>query len=309
MDAIPDNTIYHYCGIDSFKAILESKSIRLGNMNYMNDYIEHNWLKRIAIRHIRELKENEPNRFYDVLETAVRFHERDSGNQVPYCACFSADWDSLGQWRAYADDGRGFAIGFNTRYFNLPAWEPAVAFGSEPPLGIARVNYERNEQQREVKDLIAHYREKKHVTHDTDLSRHDSTELGLYATLCYVSILTHSITCKNPKFKEEHEWRIIHTPTLVSSRNSIRTPNAISDIGFRARNGQIVPFFSLSFGEPKEDEPIARIVLGPQNPASQDPHSLMLFVRHCGLSIGPEQIRTSEASYHSGPYRPSDMKG
>lgn len=32
MDGAPD-TIYHYCGIDSFNAILENKSIRLGNMN------------------------------------------------------------------------------------------------------------------------------------------------------------------------------------------------------------------------------------------------------------------------------------
>jgi len=32
-------------------------------------------------------------------------------------ACFSAADDLLSQWRAYADDGCGFAIGFNARYF------------------------------------------------------------------------------------------------------------------------------------------------------------------------------------------------
>ena len=28
--------------------------------------------------------------------------------------CFSADGDDLGQWRAYADNGHGFALGFDT---------------------------------------------------------------------------------------------------------------------------------------------------------------------------------------------------
>ncbi|WP_369468624.1 DUF2971 domain-containing protein, partial [Enterococcus faecalis] len=27
--------------------------------------------------------------------------------------CFSTNWDDLGQWRAYADNGKGFAIGFD----------------------------------------------------------------------------------------------------------------------------------------------------------------------------------------------------
>ena len=36
-----------------------------------------------------------------------------------FIASFSRDRDDLGQWRAYADDGRGFAIGFSPRLFKV----------------------------------------------------------------------------------------------------------------------------------------------------------------------------------------------
>jgi Protein of unknown function (DUF2971) len=31
-----------------------------------------------------------------------------------FALSFSATFDELGQWRAYADDGRGYALGFDT---------------------------------------------------------------------------------------------------------------------------------------------------------------------------------------------------
>ena len=31
-----------------------------------------------------------------------------------FICCFSGDGDDLGQWRAYADNGRGFVLGFDT---------------------------------------------------------------------------------------------------------------------------------------------------------------------------------------------------
>jgi hypothetical protein len=35
--------------------------------------------------------------------------------------CFSLEPDVLSQWRAYADNGRGFAIGFSLKDMNIPA--------------------------------------------------------------------------------------------------------------------------------------------------------------------------------------------
>ena len=36
-----------------------------------------------------------------------------------YCCCLSERGDSLGQWRAYADDGRGVAIGLSWKFASV----------------------------------------------------------------------------------------------------------------------------------------------------------------------------------------------
>ena len=46
-----------------------------------------------------------------------------------FVSCFSADGDVLSQWRAYADDGHGFAIGFAPAEFAILQGE-AIPNGS-----------------------------------------------------------------------------------------------------------------------------------------------------------------------------------
>lgn len=37
-------------------------------------------------------------------------------NTLPLISCFSKNGDLLSQWRAYAEDGKGFSIGFDSNY-------------------------------------------------------------------------------------------------------------------------------------------------------------------------------------------------
>ena len=50
-----------------------------------------------------------------------------------FIASFSRCRDDLGQWRSYADNGRGFAIGFSPRIFSVtkdpPVGKPAEFVG------------------------------------------------------------------------------------------------------------------------------------------------------------------------------------
>jgi Protein of unknown function (DUF2971) len=41
------------------------------------------------------------------------------GNLDFFTASFTAERDDLGQWRAYADNGRGFALGFAPKMFEV----------------------------------------------------------------------------------------------------------------------------------------------------------------------------------------------
>ena len=46
-------------------------------------------------------------------------------------SCYSLDPDVLSQWRAYADDGRGFAIEFSAKLMQMPAKKLRVLYDEE----------------------------------------------------------------------------------------------------------------------------------------------------------------------------------
>jgi hypothetical protein len=47
---------------------------------------------------------------------------------------YSLDPDVLSQWRAYADDGRGFAIGFSPKLMQMPAKKLRVLYDEDRQL-------------------------------------------------------------------------------------------------------------------------------------------------------------------------------
>lgn len=48
---VPREMLYHYCGVNAFKEIIESKCLWLSHIRYMNDYMEHRWLLERAENH------------------------------------------------------------------------------------------------------------------------------------------------------------------------------------------------------------------------------------------------------------------
>ena len=106
------NIIYHYCNVEAFRAIIQYKTIWLRFVYNLNDYKEIHWIKEKVLKKIKEYT-NKDN--YEKFNYFIKFFE----NQQPtvYIVSFSKGEDLLSQWRAYADDGYGVAIGFNAKYF------------------------------------------------------------------------------------------------------------------------------------------------------------------------------------------------
>ena len=89
-----------------------------------------------------QLKQNEDARgqfFLDEFVQTFRRETFDKGFEF-YIASFSRHRDDLGQWRAYADKGRGFAIGFSRKLFEIVQELPP----DKPPefVGIVKYNIE-----------------------------------------------------------------------------------------------------------------------------------------------------------------------
>lgn len=106
---------YHYCSLDTFYNILQTGTIRFGNPLNMNDSAEIIWLLEMVKDFV--LKRGVYNSIlegWNLIENISRtlLQEMD----CPYIFCLSKDKDVLSQWRSYANDGKGVAIGFNVDF-------------------------------------------------------------------------------------------------------------------------------------------------------------------------------------------------
>jgi hypothetical protein len=116
---------------------------------------------------------------------------------------YSLDGDVLSQWRAYADDGHGFAIGFSKQLMELPA----------KPL---RVLYDEEIQISELQGNLRHtYEYERSIGFKYD-DKFKSHWYQIGVDLC---------AYKNPAFSEEKEIRLAHVSGLVPGR--VKTPSLL----------------------------------------------------------------------------------
>ncbi len=130
-------TIYHYTNDAGLKGILETGKLWLTDIFDLNDPSElrHGFCQAIEIWN-REA-------FYGCAEAdeigAVLgdFNSEKLRESAHYFTCsFSSDGDELGQWRSYADNGRGYSLGFDRQ-----ALEAAFIQSASPFAGTFPVQY------------------------------------------------------------------------------------------------------------------------------------------------------------------------
>jgi hypothetical protein len=226
--------IYHYCPPSAFIEIVRSRSIWLSASYALNDISERSWGYTIFGKVVGKLREKTGDEFIERLSQPVSAGYFYSMQMI---GCFSLDGDMLSQWRAYAGDGEGFAIGFVPRLMQLPAKK-------------LRVIYDENDQAEELLGNFAHIYEvekAKGFRFDEEFNSH-LFMIGL--DLC---------AYKNPAFREEREIRLAHVCGIVPDANSLKiialgaintTGELLSDpleTRFRTRN-DLLPLNAPVFG-------------------------------------------------------------
>lgn len=278
------NVIYHYCNVQGLKGIIEEKVIWLSDVRYCNDYMEHNWLKEKYDCKIDFLRSQEASDFHNALAAEkAKYREH-----LAFVACFSMQSDLLSQWRAYAEDGAGFAIGFNPRYFNFSPSLPTYGSDALVTHGLLPVCYEEIEQDQLVQHILDEYRQK-------SLSAQSPDDVRKVAEACYFNLQMISLSCKNPAFKEEKEWRIVYRPTISRGDSGLEVFGGNSNIFFRTSKHNIIPYFRFSFAEERDVQPVTEIILGPKRCLTDECDVLSLFLERHGSSCG--RLKSSSATY------------
>jgi hypothetical protein len=136
----PPPMIYHYTTDAGLRGIIESGKLWLTDVFNQNDPSELRHGLSPAIEMLAESvdeKRGEIKLFGENIAAMLRGGVEDVAHF--YVCCFSKAQDDLGQWRAYAGNGRGYAIGFDARMLEK-------AFGNERRGNMAfPVTYDEDE--------------------------------------------------------------------------------------------------------------------------------------------------------------------
>jgi hypothetical protein len=273
--------IYHYCSSDAFVKIVSSRTMWLSAYDSLNDTTERGWGYQMFKKATSQLSKEIDIRFIEAISTMV---DKAYSMAMTMIGSYSLESDALSQWRAYADDGRGFAIGFSPNQMEVPA----------KPL---RVLYEQDQQMYELLGNIRHsYRYEKSIgfQYNDELKSH-FYNIGL--DLC---------AYKHPSFREEKEIRYVHVsaqspegkpPSLVSLGARDQNGKLISGpikVQFRAtHNGNIVPYVVIDYTNRGTKSPIEEIILGPRNPNSVAKVEVFLNT----IGVRGAKVRRSEGTY------------
>jgi hypothetical protein len=275
-----DELTYHYCGAEAFTAMIRSRTIWHTAYSALNDATERKWGFTQFQDAADKLRKDCGAEFIDRITENVRLTQDYS---VAMISSYSLNGDLLSQWRAYADDGRGFAIGFSSQELEMPA----------KPL---RVLYDRAAQRHEPTNNIKQVfeTERRLGFKYNEQFRQHWFHFGL--DLC---------AYKHPSFAEEMEIRRVHISAAALSKDSKRIfPLGAIDgdgvrrsgpveVQFRVRGGVQIPYVSLDMTDGGKNSPIKEIVLGRKNPDEEE--NIEAFLANAGwTNVG---IRRSEVPY------------
>lgn len=238
--------IYHYCSEQSFFAICKTQSIWLSDILEMNDSLEYQWGRNkvtdVLIKHKEEFTQDFR------VSLIMGIHSPDT-HVRPFICSFSKMGDLLSQWRAYAQDGSGFSIGFSAKkiYENLGVNTNSVVYSEQTQEELVLDT---------IKGLFA--------TWHKDKSKYFEITIAFGVDLAYF---------KNPSFFEEQEIRIIRL--LINDNNNFIDPGGnsfhkqtpVHPVQKRNSTQGEINYIALPIVD-NTDSFIQEVIIGPKNPAT-----------------------------------------
>ncbi len=249
--------LYHYTSLEAFKKIVESNSIRLTHISFLNDGNEMRHGKSLikSILQSRGWDEKHISRF------ERQFSEHCGAGSETYVFCTTKLHDAFTQWKLYGADGRGVAIGFDDQ-----------KLGCLPDTRLSKVVYSESKQLQLLEDQLA------------GLTTSSSSIELMMTVHGYIEQLIS--TFKQAEFSTEDESRLVaRVIDLEDSRLSLDgtlsgIESSFEDIEFDTRDGFLVPFVVR---ELQDLRPLTRVVLGPRTSTISNVASVKRWLRNADM--------------------------
>jgi hypothetical protein len=259
---IDNLTLYHYTSIAGLNSIVRSGKVWASDCRYLND-------QRELARAVEMFLEKFEGVSREILSWAFHWHN------FSRCHCvfsLSRSPKVLSQWRAYAEDGRGAAIGFNAKNLsgrNGNLSRSLVDCVYEDHEGFIEGLISQSEQ--EVEDLLRMHEEARAL--NTFWQAIENNPKSLEILYCEL------LRIKNPAFAEEQEVRLV-----------INVPARL--VQTRVAGGLIIPYVEHEFVEEGDRDYLSVIVpeiwLGPKSD-ERNMHALTAVFQQLGWvpGLGP----------------------
>lgn len=314
------SNIYHYCSLETFAQIIKNKTLRLSDLDKTNDYMEKKWGIQFLYEALcSELQHNgidmdltEDYWYSDEAHTHLAQLENDIRlflDHQTLIACLSTEKDMLSQWRAYANDGVGIAIGFDfDLLMNL--------LNKESPLLIGAVIYDKEAQEKAIREKLfnpAFSYMKAMFERDVVRCSDNYNEYFIEEFDCFCEIMDVDVEkvfsfLKNPAFEEEKEVRIVYNTGIYkdmeaeefisSASNEISVGKGkkliLKPMQYIVKGDKLVAYTDLYFGNCIKHGIIKEIIIGPKASVSINDISNFLLINGFSSDV---QISESRSSY------------
>ncbi len=222
-----DNIYFHYTSLQSCLGILESRRVWLSDYRFLNDKQE---LRRALDLFLACYPEAQRN----ALASAISWHDYANYHCV---LSLSRSQKILSQWRAYADDGRGVALGFREQFLKFAK------------IDLVPCQYEEHEKYaKEIAERYSDFAEEVLVNREIHCAENDFMDWVDSRRDEFSKIICDLIALKNPAFEEEQEIRAV-------------MPATREEIKLRVREHLIVPYVETQFWPGDERSTDMHVVL------------------------------------------------
>ncbi len=240
-----DQILYHYCGLDAFLNIIKNSTLWLSDIRKSNDYLECVYCRDKINEKIRGFLEDDKEAL-EAWDFGYNINSDLSMDMISYVACFSENKDQLSQWRGYADNGAGIAVGFSRESFaDLKEAAPSH-------ISFRKVIYDEKEQEKFIERIARE-----------SIKAMETKPVAQVAAELNQNYRLQFPVLKNASFEEEAEWRIIFNDSFSKRKRHVGKNILFSGIRYTVREKRLVSYIEMDFSKLKYNA-IKEIWIGPK---------------------------------------------
>ena len=252
--AVPD-VIYHYTAMGNLLKIVESRQIWATEGRYLNDVTERDYCLSLIMSYLSHALESGHSNSRTLKYFFDRAPSQFSRYEEIYIASFSADRDSLAQWRAYCPHGNGVSIGFRTESLRRGAiakrQSPSTLEdrGETSRPSVSSVLYLGTDDSDRIEDLVSLAEVAVRATEAIDIWT-DQDARTFWTAMAETATLV-----KHPAFWTEREYRLVASVPFGSSATR-----------YRSTQSMLTPYVAVDLPDPDGFLPTKATSVYPQGP-------------------------------------------